>query len=67
MEENLYCKCGYPINVLHDQGNQTCRTDGLKFQDGKNIKKQQEGWHCFRCPGCEEWIEKGNLVELGNL
>jgi len=64
MEELLYCKCGHPIKVLHDQGDNTCRLDGLRFID---MEKLDIGWHLFRCPTCNEPVEQNELVELGEL
>jgi len=64
MEEYLYCKCGHPIKVLHNQGKNTCRLDGLRFVD---MEKPDVGWHLFRCPTCNEPVEQDKLVELGNL
>ena len=64
MEEILYCVCGHPIKVLHNQGDKTCRTDGIRFSD---MRKPDTGGHCFRCPSCKIWIERDELVELGNL
>ena len=64
MEEYLYCLCGHPIKVVHNEGEKTCRTDGQRFVD---MKKPDTGWCLFRCPSCSEVVEKENLVELGVL
>jgi len=62
--EYLYCKCGYPIKVLHNQGNKTCRADGLRFVD---MKRPDDGGCLFSCPICARTMAKNNLMELGAL
>lgn len=63
-EESLYCQCGHPIRVIHNEFGRACRTDGLRLVDAE---KEDTGWCLFRCPSCKIVIKKDSLVELGNL
>ena len=55
-DENLYCKCGFPVRVLYHW-----KTDAPSFWTA-DISKQID-----RCPDCGEQLRRDRLVELGEL
>ena len=64
MIENLYCKCGQPINVEKDVFERTFRRDGIRFFEPEQKAKTA----ClFRCPACLKVVEYSELVELGYI